>query len=579
MYPLGESGQKRRLSAILAADVAGYTRLVEQDTDRTVVAWQAARSETIDPAIAEHSGRIVKHTGDGFLAEFATIQDAVKCAVIIQNGLSASPLDFRMGINLGDVIDDGEDIHGEGVNIAARLEAIAEPGGICVSGDVYNQVRNRFDLTFDDLGEKELKHVSWPVRVYAIRPPGGGEPTPVELAISGKSSIAVLPFDNMSGDPEQEYFSDGLTEDIITALALWRSIPVIARNSTFAYKGKSLDVRTLASKLGARYVLEGSVRKSGDRLRITAQLIDATNGLHIWAEKFDRQLTDIFELQDEIVQRIAATVEPELERAEQKYSGVKKPQNLDAWDYYQRGMSYLYEFTKEGNERAREMFQRALTCDPEYSQAFSGLAYTHHRDLAMEVADDREASIAKCFEAARRGVALDPVSSFARVVLAQAHIWPDQHDLAIAEAEKALELNPNNAQAHVVLGTFLDSAGNSEDGIRKLEKGLELNPQDPRNHNPLTLLARAYLNARRYEEAVRRAREALHHHPGYPNASYILAASLGHLDRLTEARAALVECERVRPGFVAKRKRWKPYQDPADNEHILDGIRKAGLPE
>ena len=219
MYPLGESGQKRRLSAILAADVAGYTRLVEQDTDRTVVAWQAARSETIDPAIAEHSGRIVKHTGDGFLAEFATIQDAVKCAVIIQNGLSASPLDFRMGINLGDVIDDGEDIHGEGVNIAARLEAIAEPGGICVSGDVYNQVRNRFDLTFDDLGEKELKHVSWPVRVYAIRPPGGGEPTPVELAISGKSSIAVLPFDNMSGDPEQEYFSDGLTEDIITALA------------------------------------------------------------------------------------------------------------------------------------------------------------------------------------------------------------------------------------------------------------------------------------------------------------------------------------------------------------------------
>ena len=576
---MDKTGQQRRLSAILAADVAGYTRLVEQDTDGTVVAWQSARSETIDPAIAEHSGRIVKHTGDGFLAEFATVQDAVACAVIMQMGLSASSLDFRMGINLGDVIDDGEDIHGEGVNIAARLEAIAEPGGICVSGDVYNQVRNRLDLTFDDLGDKEVKHVSWPVRVFAIRLPGGGEPAHVELTIPEKPSIAVLPFDNMSGDPEQEYFSDGLTEDIITALGLWRSFPVIARNSTFAYKGKSPGVRILASELGARYILEGSVRKSGNRLRISAQLIDATNGLHVWAEKFDRELTDIFELQDEIVQRIAATIEPELERAEQKRSVVRKLQDLDAWDYYQRGMSCLYEYSKEGNERARKMFQHALTRDPDYSQAISGLAYTHHRDLAMEVADDREASIAKCLEAARRGVALDPVSSFARVVLAQAHIWPDQHDLAIAEAEMALELNPNSAHAHLVLGSFLDSAGNSEDGIRKIEKGLELNPQDPRKHNFLTLLARAYLNARRYEEAVRQAQKALHHHPRYPNANYILAASLGHLDRQTEARAALDECEHVHSGFVGKRTRWKPYQNPADNEHILDGIRKAGLPE
>ena len=283
----GES-RERRLSAILAADVAGYTKLIEQDTDGTVAAWKDARANIIDPAIAEHSGRIVKHTGDGFLAEFATVQEAVRCAITMQEGLTASPLDFRMGINLGDVVDDGEDIHGEGVNIAARIEALADPGSISISGGVYDQVRNRLDCRFEDMGEHEVKHVSAPVRVYRVTP-GATAPkveaeTGEELAPTDKPSIAVLPFDNMSSDPEHEYFADGMAEDIITALSKISRMRVIARNSTFAYKGQAQDLRQVASELGVRYVLEGSVRSGGKRIRITAQIIDASDGSHLWAE-------------------------------------------------------------------------------------------------------------------------------------------------------------------------------------------------------------------------------------------------------------------------------------------------------
>jgi adenylate cyclase len=451
---------------------------------------------------------------------------------------------------------------------------------VAISDRVHEDVRDRLDAEFIHTGEQILKNLARPVRVWkwspatsnAERPVVAGSPSP----LSEKPSIAVLPFLNMSGDPEQEYFSDGLTEDIITALAHYRTFPVISRNSTFAYKGQTLEIRTLAGELGVRYVLEGSVRRSGQRVRISAQLTDGASGVNVWAERFDRDLADIFDLQDEIVQKIAGTVEPEPHRAERQRAFEKNPLNLDAWDLYHRGWAKVFEYTKQGNEAARAYFEKAIERDPDYRAASTGIAYSYHRDLTAEFADDRDETIEKCLAAARRGVALDPVNSNARVALAQAYVWPDQHDLAIAEAEKALELNPNNSWALTVLGTLLDSTGDFEGGVRCLEKALELNPRDPRNHVSFTLVARAHLNVLDYDAAIEWAGRALRHHPNFPNANYPLAASLGHLGRSDEARAALDACEAAQPGFIAKRATWKPYRDPLANDHLLDGIRKAG---
>ncbi len=574
---------QRRLAAILAADVAGYSRLMGGDEEGTFAALTAHRAELIEPCIAEHRGRVVKTTGDGLLAEFASVVDAMRCAVAFQEGMrernSDIPedrrIEFRIGVNLGDIIVEDDDIYGDGVNVAARLEALAEPGGICLSGDAYRQVKGKVDAAFADMGEQRVKNIAEPVHAYrVVLANAAGDDSPA-AALLERPAVAVLPFTNLSGDPEQEYFSDGITEDIITALAAYRSFPVIARNSTFAYKGRSLDVRQVANELGARYVLEGSVRKGGNRVRITAQLIDAGTGHHLWAERLDWELEDIFELQDKVTQRIVATMAPELDRAEQKRSITKKPKDLDAWDSYQRGMALLSEFTKEGNARAREMFEHAIQLDPTYGQAFSGLAQSHNRDLMLEFWDSREDSAAKCLEAARRGVALDDTDSFAHLLMAIAHMWPGRMEFAIAEATRAVELNPSNAFAYGVLGTALDSVGRSEDGISALEKAFQLNPRDNQNHILINILARAHLTARRYEEAVEWARKAIHRRSDFPHGHYILAASLGHLGRRDEARAALDECERIQPGFIDKRARWEPYRNPADNQHILDGVRKA----
>ena len=330
---------RRRLAAILAADVAGYTRLMEEDTDGTVAAWQDAREDVINPRVAEFSGDLVKLTGDGFLVEFSTVQDAVKCAISMQNDLAQSSLNFRVGINIGDIVDDGEDIHGEGVNIAARLEGLAEPGGIWISGDVYNQVRNRIEAEYEDMGQQDVKNVSVPVHAYSIRLKFAAPTTPSASDASTpeileRPAVAVLPFDNMSGDEEQEYFADGITEDIITELAKWAWFPVIARNSTFAFKGQSSDVRLVAEELGARYVVEGSVRKGGNRVRITAQLIDAATGHHVWAERYDRELEDVFAVQDEITMNLAGAIMPELSADQQKQALRKPPEDLKAWDLF-----------------------------------------------------------------------------------------------------------------------------------------------------------------------------------------------------------------------------------------------------
>ena len=331
-----EQGSSRRLSAVLIADIAGYTKLVEQDTEGTVSELKSVRSSVINPAISHLNGRIVKHTGDGFLAEFPSVQDAVDCAIEMQTGLRTSSLNFRMAVNLGDVIDDGEDIYGEGVNIAARLETLADPGGISISGGVFDQVRNRVKANFEDLGEHEVKHVSAPVRVYKIEI-SISDATPSNKSsdtktLPDKPSIAVLPFDNMSGDPEQEFFADGMAEDIITSLSRYRSLFVIARNSTFAYKGKPIDLKNISQTLGVRYLVEGSVRKSGPRIRVTAQLIEGNTNIQIWAERFDRVIEDIFELQDEITEAIVSAIGPEIDQAERDRAKRLPPKNLEAWE-------------------------------------------------------------------------------------------------------------------------------------------------------------------------------------------------------------------------------------------------------
>jgi adenylate cyclase len=587
---MAEERVQRRLAAILAADVVGYSRLMREDEAGTRVRFNSHLHELIEPAIASRQGRTVKTTGDGLLVEFASVVDAVECAVTIQKGLADRNadepadwrMDFRIGINLGDVIIEGDDIHGDGVNVAARLEGISEPGGICISANVFEQVQNRLELSFEDLGEQQLKNIPQPIRAYRVDIDGlvaAAPEQPVDAQLMEKSAVAVLPFNNMSGDPEQEYFADGLTEDIITSLSLWRSFPVIARNSTFAYKGKVPDIRRVAKELGARYVIEGSVRKGGDRVRITAQLIDAATGHHIWAERFDRKLEDIFELQDKVTERIVATVSPELERAEQKRSATKAPTNHTAWDLYHRGMSLFHEETKEGNAHARKMFDRAIELDPSYSQAYSGLSLSYARDLLLEYSDDRDQSAQLSLEAAQRAVNRDDSDSFAHTTLSIANMWPGEFELSISAAERAVDLNPNSAFARNILGTALDNAGRSSEAVSEFEKSIELNPRDPQAHITINTLARCYLNSRNYEQAAACAQKAIGIRSNFPNAYHLLASALGHLGRLEEARKALVDCERVQPGFVEKRFNYQPYRDAADNEHIHEGVRKAGQPE
>jgi TolB-like protein/Tfp pilus assembly protein PilF len=401
------------------------------------------------------------------------------------------------------------------------------------------------------------------------------ETTPPALALSDKPSVAVLPFTNLSDDPEQEYFADGLTEDIITALSLWRSFPVIARTSTFVFKGKAANVQEVGRELGARYVLEGSVRKAEDKVRVAAQLVDCETGHHVWAETFDRQLMDVFDLQDDLAKKITAIVTPELEHAEYRRLLAQKPQNLDAWNLVQRGTAELDAYSKEGNARARELFLRALELDPAYCKAFAGVALSYNRDLMLGHAHSREEAADNALANARKAVALDRSDSYAQAILGMAYIWSGQQEEARLSFQRAVELNPSHGYARASLGNILDLMGQSEEGIAMMEDGIRLNPDAPNMRHIYTFLARALIGAHRYDQAVEWARRGTNADPGNPNAQYLLAAGLAHLDRIKEAGVALSRCERIQPGFIAARADWRPYQDSARNEHILDGIRKV----
>jgi len=571
---------ERRLAAILAADVVGYSRLIRADEEGTLLNLKALRTDCIDPKITEHNGRVVKLMGDGMLVEFPSVVEAVRAAAEVQMAVAEQnagrpedrQITFRVGVNLGDVVIDGDDIHGDGVNLAARLEGLAESGGLCISAGVFEQVRDRVDLAFEDTGEHDLKNIDRPVRVWRwAKEKSGIADASVQLPDSDMPAVAVLPFANLSADPEQEYFSDGLTEDIITALAHWRSFPVIARNSSFAYKDKAVDIKRVARELGAGYVLEGSVRKSGSRLRITAQLIDGANGHHLWAERYDRELDDIFEVQDEIVQRIAAVVAPELARAELKRSTTKRAQDLDAWDLCLRGMALLRERTAEGQLKARELFLQAIAIRPDYADAYSGLATTYNQDIVIGVAEDRIASANLAMEAARKAVACDEASSLAHHELSTAYQLLNRIDDALAEVRVALRLNPNDAYVVHAVGNKSDLAGDP-DGISFMEKAQKLNPEDAQMHTHLTFLARAYVNIGKFDAAADRARQAIRRRPDFAAAHYILAIALGFLGKIDEARVALSACEGFSPGLAQSRRTWQPYANSASNERFLQGL-------
>ena len=581
---------ERRLAAILAADVVGYSRLVGADEEGTLRTLRAYR-KVIDELVAAHRGRIFGTAGDSVIAEFASPVEAVRCAAEVQQELGQRNADvpedrrmeFRIGINLGDVVVEGDDLLGDGVNVAARLQELADPGGIYVSDDIHRYVEGKIDVSFADLGKRQLKNIAEPVHVYLAEPPGTeqekpGDTEPTNSAVA-RSALAVLPFANLGQDPEQDYFADGLTEDLITALSAWHTFPVISRSSVFTYKGQAVKVQQVAAELGARYVLEGSVRKDADRVRITAQLIDAKSGHHIWAQRFDRKLENIFDVQDEITQRIVAIIAPELEMAEQRRAAERHPKSLGAWDLYQRGMAPFHKLDKESIRESRELFEQAALRDPSYAQAHSALAATYNLDCSNYWAEDREGAIAKALAAARRALALDETDSSIHITLGVALMFAGKADEAAVEHERALELNPNNAFAYAQLGNSLGKMGKHDQAIPYIEKAIEISPtRDPRARIFLGLLARAHLNLRDYERAAACARNAIQRDSGNPWCHMLLASSLGHLGQTAEAAQALARAEALEPGHIAGefREGAREYLDASVHEHILEGLRKAG---
>lgn len=589
---MSEDRVERRLAAILAGDIAGYSRLMSLDEEGTLRALKSHRKELVDPKIAEHRGRIVKTTGDGMLVEFVSVVDAVRCAVDIARGMrernAAIPADrmveFRTGINVGDIIIDGDDIFGDGVNVAARLEALAEPGGIMVSRVVYEQVRDKLNFAFEDLGEQTVKNIARPIGVHrvsivdqtAANSGKSTETTKKDQRSSDRPSIAVLPFANMSGDSEQEYFADGISEDIITGLSKLRWFFVIARNSSFTYKGKAVDVKRVAHELGVRYVLEGSVRKGGSRVRITAQLIDALTGNHIWADRYDGDLTDVFALQDEITKKVVAAIEPKLLEAEGVRSLGRSPEDLDAWDMVMQTNSLLWRLTKIDIDAAIAMLRLAVERHANYAPAHSMLAIALlFRAISAGVADSQDMKEAALLAA--RATELDDNDPWAHLALGWAAFLKRRSYDAILEYQRALDINPNFAAARAHLGMALACDGQPDTAIPQLEQALRMNPQDPQNMFVYMSLSVAHYLAGNYSEAVGFGRKAVQLRPSFSGCHRIYIASLAQAGQIEEARAALDRLKELQPEIsIAWIQKNSPYM-PSPLNKLLDGMRKAGL--
>jgi TolB-like protein len=586
---------ERRLAAILAADVAGYSRLMGADEEGTLAALKAYRREVIDLKLTEHRGRIVRIIGDGLLVEFASVVAAVRWAVEVQRAIgernSGLPQDkrieFRMGINAGDIIIDGIDIWGDGVNVAARLEALAEPGGICVSSRVQEDVHGSVEVAFEDIGEQQLKNIARPVRVYRVHLNGATKTAPA-LQPSHKPSIVVLPFNNMSGDSEQEYFADGMVEEITTALSRTRWLFVIARNSSFTYKGRAVDVKQVGRELGVRYALEGGVRKAADRVRITAQLIDASTGAHLWADRFDGSLEHIFELQDQVTASVVGAIAPRLEQAEVERAKHKPTESLDAYDYFLRGIASLHSWTKESNDEALRLFNKAIELDPDFASAYGMASWCYVRRKGSRWMTDRVQETAEAARLGRRAVELgwdDPVAlawggfSLAYVV----------HDVEVGATliDRALLLNPNLAEAWHFSGWVRIYLGQPEIAIEHLAHAMRLSPVDPLTFVTLMAIAFAHFFAGRYNDASLWAEKALAASPPrlrekavYHPALLIAAASNALAGRLEEAQNAIAQSRQISPtAHISNLKNQIPLRRPDDLVRYAEGLRKAGLPD
>jgi adenylate cyclase len=569
--------------------VAGYSRLMEREEAGTLDRLKAHRKELAEPLVAEHRGRIVKLMGDGALCEFASVVDAVACAVAVQRGMAereagvpeAERIRFRIGVNLGDVIVEGEDIYGDGVNVAARLEQLAEPGGIVISGTVFDHLRGELGCTFASLGEQHLKNIERPVRAY--RMVLGGAARPPErpaLPLPDKPSLAVLPFDNLGGDPEQGYFSDGIVEDITTALARVSGLFVIARNSSFAYRGKAVDVRQVGRELGVRYVLEGSVRRAGERLRITGQLMDASSGAHIWAERFDGTLADVFELQDRVAEGVAGAIEPTLRGAEIERARRKPTGSLAAYDLYLRALPHLFTSTPEDNREALRLLGQALALDPGYAVALGLKAWCHLRAYLHSWSGDDDAERLAGERAARRALTSgqDEPTALAMggfVVSLLAH----DHEAGLAALRRALALNPNSALALGSSAGVHCFAGDYDTAIEHGRRALRLSPFDPMGSRPLIALAYAHLFTGRHQAAAGYAERAVQANPGLDVSHALLVASLVELGRLEEAREAAGRLTAAFPTFRISRRRRAGFRDAARFEAYLAALRRAGLPD
>jgi adenylate cyclase len=582
---------ERRLSAIFASDIVGYSRLMEADEEGTLARMNAHRREFLEPAVAQNRGRIVKRTGDGVLIEFSSAVDAARCAIDVQRGMGernagVSPerrIELRIGIHVGDIMIEDDDIFGDGVNIAARLESIAQPGGICISDDAYRQVRGKVNVNFQDSGEQELKNIARPVRVYQLRPeaataaakPASG------LALPDKPSIAVLAFQNMSGDVEQEFFADGIAEDIITALSKAHWLFVIARNSSFSYKGKSVDVREVGRDLGVRYVLEGSVRKAGNRVRITAQLIDATSGHHVWAERYDRALEDIFAVQDEITRSIIGAIAPGIVAAEIQRTRGKEAAQLGQWERVMRAHWHVWRFTREDCREAFHLTDEILRRDPNNALALADLSFNWHFGGVFGWTTEPIAkAMEKSGDAARRAVTAEDRDATAQAALAVYEVFSNRHDDAIKRLMRAVELDPNSSLARGQLGVALSFGGEPDRSIAALEDAKRLSPRDYLMVIWHAVDAWSHLHAERFADAMACAKQAIEFNPAFPDSHGILAAAAAHLGQMTEAQAGLAEFVRLLPELTLSDPRLiRPFRRPADRERFFAGLRKAGLAE
>jgi adenylate cyclase len=630
---MADEGFKRKLTAVLSADAVEYSRLMAEDEAATVKTIASYR-EIMSSLIKQHRGRVVDSPGDNMLAEFSSVVDAVQCAVAVQNEIQTKNADlpdnrrmeFRIGVNLGDVIDEEDRLYGDGVNIAARLESLADPGGICVSKTAFDQIETKLPLGYEYLGEQSVKNIPKPVGAYRVlmKPDAAGkvigekrflgrfsrraalaaivilvavaggligwniylqqskkvEPASVEkmaFALPDKPSIAVLPFENLSGDPKQDYFSDGLTDQISSTLSRFRSLFVISSSSTSIYKGKPVKIQKVAEDLGVRYVLEGSVQRSADRIRITAQLIDATTGHHIWSQRYDREQKEIFAVQDDITLEITKALQADVMSGEQARHWQKNhTRNLEAWEKWLQGDEYFFRFTKEDNATARRLFEEAIVSDPEYAFAYVMLGWTYWWDARFGWVDSRAESFKMAGKYAQKGMELNDTLDNAYLLIGGVYFYQGQHEKAIAEVERAIALNPNGANNYIGMAGMVGGLGRWDESIELAKKAIRLHPNAPAHF--YHFLGRAYFMTGQYDEAIATLKKILHNNRKYLPAHAFLAACYSSLDRHAEATVAADEVRRINPKFnLESYAKTLPYKNKADIDRYIAALRKAGL--